>query len=541
MRSASMGAMDGKSARTPSGSKGPKLRLEDFEKKIHVRELRMEDYDELIELQKQCFPGMVTWSREQLQSQISTFAAGQLCVEYKGQVVASSSSLMVDHDSHSEWHNWREISANGTISNHDPEGDTLYGIEIMVHPRFRGLKLARRLYEARKRLARQLNLARIIIGGRIPGYGPHAEKMSARDYVEMVSRRGVYDPVLTTQLANGFVLKRLIPDYLPTDAESRGYATFLEWPNLDYVPDPKKTHQVVSLVRICAVQYQMRLVKSFEEFATQCEYFLDTASDKRSDFVVFPELLTTQLLGFIQARSPSEAARKLAEQTPQYLDLFSRMAVKYNVNIVGGSQFSVEDGELHNAAYLFRRDGTIGKQYKLHVTPSERRWWGVQPGHKLEVFETDRGKVAILVCYDVEFPELARMAVGKGAQILLVPFNTDDRDGYLRVRYCAQARCVENHVYVAISGCVGNLPFVDNADVHYAQSAILTPTDVSFARDGIAAECTPNIETLVIHDVDVELLRRRRVRGTVHNWDDRRKDMYRILFRDEPGGTEREV
>jgi predicted amidohydrolase len=94
---------------------------------------------------------------------------------------------------------------------------------------------------------------------------------------------------------------------------------------------------------------------------------------------------------------------------------------------------------------------------------------------------------------------------------------------------------------VAISGCVGNLPFVDNADVHYGQSGIFTPADVSFARDGIAAECTPNIEALVIHDVDIELLRRRRIRGTVQNWEDRRKDLYRVVYRDGTDGPEKDA
>ncbi len=531
--------MRGPEARIVEGVAG--IRLEDFENKIRVRPLTIDDFDALIEMQTASFPGMQTWHREQIESQMRVFPAGQLCIEYRGEIVASASSLIVDFDEYSDWHNWREISSGGTIANHDPEGDTLYGIEIMVHPEFRGLKLARRLYEARKNLARRFNLARIIIGGRIPGYGKNAEEMSARDYVEKVMKRGMYDPVLTTQLANGFVLKRLIPDYMPTDLESRGYATFLEWTNFDYVPDPKRTLQAVALVRICAVQYQMRLIHSFEEFATQCEYFVDTASEKRSDFVVFPELLTTQLLSFIKASAPSESVRRLDEITPRYLELFSRLSIKHNVNIIGGSQFSVENGELHNVSYLFRRDGTIGKQYKLHVTPSERRWWGVQPGNTLEVFDTDRGKIAILICYDIEFPEIARIAVGKGAQILFVPFNTEDREGYLRVRYCAQARCVENHVYVAISGCVGNLPFVDNADVHYGQSGIFTPSDVSFARDGIAAECTPNIETLVIHDVDVELLRRRKMRGTVQNWEDRRTDLYRVNYNEGPGTPERQV
>ena len=513
----------------------------DFEKKIQIRPLRIEDFDQLVALQELCFPGMVHWSRAQIESQLTLFPEGQIGIECDGRLVASSSSLVVDFDLYSEWHNWREISAGGFITNHQSDGDTLYGLEIMVDPEYRGLRLARRLYAARKDLARRLNLARIIIGGRIPGYGQYADQLPAREYVERVVQRGLYDPVLTTQVANGFVLKRLIPDYFPSDVESRGYATFLEWTNIDHVPDPQKRLQAVSLVRICAVQYQMRLVKSFEEFAMHCEYFLDTASENRADFALFPELITTQLLPLIDPKRPSEAARRLAELTPRYLDFFTRMSIKYNVNVVAGSQFTLDNEALYNTAFLFRRDGTIERQAKLHVTPSERRWWGVQPGSRLDVFNTDRGRVAILLCYDIEFPELARIATGQGAQILFVPFNTDNRDGYLRVRYCAQARCVENDVYVAISGCVGNLPFVANADVHYAQSGIFTPLDFSFARDGIAAECTPNIETVIMHDVDLELLRRHRSRGTVVNWSDRRRDLYRLVYRSAPESAEREV
>ena len=520
---------------------GEEIRLEDFERKIALRQLRLEDYEQLVAMQQRCFPGMPTWGRDQVESQLRVFPEGQFVIEYEGLVVASAACLVVDFDLYSEWHNWREMSDNGYIRNHDPEGDTLYGIEIMVHPDYRGLKLARRLYAARRDLAVRMNLARSIVGGRIPGYGRFADRMSAREYAERVIAGELYDPVLTTQVANGFVLKRLIPNYLPGDSDSRGYATFLEWTNLDYVPDPKKRLQHVSIVRICTVQYEMRHVPDFQGFADQCEFFIDTASDYKSDFVLFPELMTTQLLSFTKARHPNEAARKLADFTSRYLELFTEMAIKYDVNIVGGSQFTLEEGVLRNCSFLFRRDGTIERQEKIHVTPSERRWWGVTPGEGVHVFDTDRGKIAILVCYDIEFPELSRIAAGKGARILFCPFNTDNREGYMRIRYCALARCVENHVYVAISGCTGNLPFVDNADVHYAQSGIFTPADFSFARDGIAAECTPNVETLVIRDVDLELLRRHKLRGTVQNWNDRRTDLYRVSYRDEVGGEERSI
>lgn len=514
------------------------IRIEDFEREIVLRPLVIDDYPALVEMQAQCFPGMQTWAREQIVSQLDVFPEGQLAIEYEGELVATASSLIVDFEDYSEWHAWKEIADNGFIRNHDVDGDTLYGIEMMVHPDYRGLKLARRLYAGRRDLARRFNLARSIVGGRIPGYHDWADELTAREYAERVIDGQIYDPVLTTQTANGFVLKQLIPSYFPSDEASRGYATFLEWTNLDYVADPKHRYQRVHNVRVGSVQYLMRSVDSIDDFEAQCTFFIDAASDYKSDFVVFPELFTTQMLSFLRPQvRPQEAARELAKLTPRYLEFFTQMAIKFNVNIVAGSQFVLENEHLYNVAYLFHRDGGIDEQKKIHITPSERRWWGVTPGDEIEVFETDRGKVAILICYDIEFPELARAAAAKGAQILFVPFNTNDRDGYLRVRTCAQARCIENHVYTVVSGCTGNLPFVDNADVHYAQSGIFTPQDVPFARDGVAAECTPNIETLVVRDVDIEQLRRHRLRGTVQNWNDRRLDLYKVVFESE--GKER--
>jgi len=516
------------------------LDLEEFAWNIRVRQLTIDDYDALIAMQQKCFPGMQPWARDQIESQLAIFPQGQLCVECDDKLAASSSSLILDYDPKLEWHNWKKVADAGYIRNHNPKGDTLYGIEIMVDPEFRGMKLSRRLYDARKELCREMNLARIIIAGRIPGYHKFADKLTAREYIEEVMEKAVYDQVLTAQLSNGFALQGLIPDYFPSDVQSRGYATFLEWLNLDYKPGAKRRyHLPVEPIRTCIVQYQMRSVKSFDEFAQQCEYFLDVASDYKCDFLLFPELFTTQLLSCVEPTRPGLAARRLAEFTPQYLELFTEMAVKYNVNVIGGSHFVVEDGTLYNISYLFRRDGSIGKQYKIHITPSERKWWGVNPGDKVEVFDTDCGRIAIQICYDIEFPESTRIAAQKGAQIIFVPFNTDTRHGYLRVRHCALARCIENHLYVAISGCTGNLPFVENADIHYAQSGIFTPADIEFARDAVAAECNPNVETVIIHDLDLELLRHHRETGSVQNWNDRRRDLYKIVYQED--GHSREV
>ncbi|MBX2811493.1 MAG: carbon-nitrogen hydrolase [Myxococcales bacterium] len=505
-----------------------KLDLERFEKRLRLRRTRPQDFGDIVAIGQRCFPGMEPWTLEHIESQLHIFPEGQMSIEVDGTLAASCSTLVVASVDYAEdWHDWAKVSDDGFIRNHDPEGDVLYGIEIQVDPAFRGIRLARRLYDARKELACRLNLRSIIIGGRIPGYGEHAHRLTARAYVDEVIAKQLHDPVLTTQLANGFVLKRLIPNYLPSDEASCGYATFLEWPNLDYQqPNRRRFARAVEPVRLAVVQYEVRPVESFKAFAQQAEFFVDVAADKSADFILFPELFTTQLLSVRASKRAEEGARMVSEYTESYLELLANLAVRYNINIVGGSQFTVEDERLYNVAYLFRRNGTLEKQYKLHITGDERRWWGLQGGNEIHTFLTDRGKVAILVGYDVQFPELGRLVAEAGARLVFVPFTAGDRAEYLTYRICARARAVENHVYVVTSGVVGNLPFVDNADVHYAVSGIYTPSDVSFARDGIAAETTPNIEAVLVQDLDMELLRRHQQTGTFRNLLDRRHDVY---------------
>ncbi len=143
----------------------------------------------------------------------------------------------------------------------------------------------------------------------------------------------------------------------------------------------------------------------------------------------------------------------------------------------------------------------------------------------LRVIDTPHGRIAVLICYDIEFPELSRVVCEAGADIQFVPSCTDDRQGYLRVRYCCHAPAIENQVYVAMTSTVGNLP-VDGLGLHYGQASILTPSDFPFARDGIAAEGTPNIEQIVIADVNTALLQEVRINGSVIPRDDKRRDVY---------------
>jgi hypothetical protein len=155
------------------------LKLADFESRLRVRPMRVDDYEALVTLQVKCFAGEPPWTLAHVESMIAHFPQGQICIELDEELVASSCSLIVDFGDYDDWHSWREIADDGFIRNHDPDGDTLYGIEIMVDPELRGYRLSRRLYGARKALARDLNLRRIIVGGRIPGYSPSPSRAAA--------------------------------------------------------------------------------------------------------------------------------------------------------------------------------------------------------------------------------------------------------------------------------------------------------------------------------------------------------------------------
>ena len=285
-------------------------------KRVLVRPMRVSDIEAVRALQRRCFPGIEPWDPDQLISQIQRFGPGQLCVEYGGKLVATSSSLLVDGEDFAGVHTYGEASDDGYIRNHDPDGDTLYGIDIAVDPALRGMRLARRIYEARKELAREHNLRAILIAGRIPGYHRHAASMTADEYVRRVMRKELKDPVMTAQLANGFAVREVIVGYLPNDKESCGHAVLMEWLNPGHTPE---SGSLPRTARVAAVQYQMRNIPSFDAFAQQCAFFIEAASEYRADFVLFPELLTNQLQALVTApgsprggstSSPSATSRR---------------------------------------------------------------------------------------------------------------------------------------------------------------------------------------------------------------------------------------
>ena len=249
-------------------------------------------------------------------------------------------------------------------------GDAMYGLDALIAPEYRGYRLGRRLYEARKELCRQHNLRAILAGGRIPNYHEHAHEMSAAEYLEAVRERKIYDPILTFQLSNDFQVTRLLKRYMPEDEKSQGYATLLEWKNIFFEPDTNVIRSRKTQVRIGAIQWQMREVESVDELLKQVEYFIDAVSDYKSDFVLFPEFFNAPLIGLSPDQSnQTEAIRFLASFTDRFINEMSQFAVSYNINVITGSMPVIEDEIVYNVSYLCRRDGTVEEQKKSTLPP----------------------------------------------------------------------------------------------------------------------------------------------------------------------------
>lgn len=468
------------------------------------------------------------WSEDHIRTLLKKFAEGQICVLVNGEIAGCALSIVVDYSNFRDSHTFMEITGNESFDTHNEDGDVLYGIDVFVHPEYRGMRVGRRLYDARKDLCEQLNLKSIIAGGRLPSYSKYSDQLSPKQYIQKVKTKELYDPTLSFQLSNDFHVKKVLKGYLPGDEESLEYAALIEWNNIYYEPSDKYVDLPKTVFRLGLVQWQMRPTPSLKAMQEQIEFFVDVVSGYKCDFILFPELFNAPLMAEFNHMEEAYAIRELAKYTEPLREIFQEYAINYNVNIITGSMPVVSRGKLYNKGFLCRRDGTYETYEKIHMTPAEVSAWGMSGGRKIQAFDTDCGRIGVLICYDVEFPELGRLLADEGVQLLFVPFLTDTQNGYMRVRHCAQARAIENECYVAIAGSVGNLPKVNNMDIQFAQSGVFTPSDFAFPTNGVKAEATQNSEMTLIADVDVDLLKELHTYGSVRNLKDRRKDLYTL-------------
>lgn len=497
---------------------------------IELAYLTSEDYEELKKAMIGAYPEMQNeyWRKKDLEKLRAVFQEGQVVIKVNDIIAGCALSIIVREGLAHKNHTYQEITGDETFSTHDPKGAILYGIEIFVKPEYRDLRLGRRLYDYRKELCERLNLKGIMLGGRIPNYHKYAEDLTPKQYIEKVRHKEIYDPVLSFQLANDFHPARVMKKYLDADKDSNQFAILMEWDNIYYEEPISEPVTAKKVVRLGLIQWQMRPYNDMDDLMRQVEYFVDSVSGYRCDFALFPEFFNAPLMAKDNHLSEAEAIRNLAQFTPIIRDRFLELAISYNINIVTGSMPVVRDDNLYNIGFVCKRDGHVEVYEKLHITPEEVKIWGLRGGNKLQTFDTDCGKIGVLICYDSEFPELARLMADEGMDILFIPFLTDTQTAFSRVKNCAQARAIENECYVAIAGSVGNLPNVHNMDIQYAQSMVLTPCDYAFSADGIKAQATPNTEMILVADVDLDLLHELNKMGSVRNLNDRRHDLFEL-------------
>lgn len=263
----------------------------------------------------------------------------------------------------------------------------------------------------RRDLCRRLNLRRILGGGRLWRYSEYVDLLTPQEYVAQVKEGEIADPVLGFQLREGFVVRGIMKNYI-RDPKSCNHTSLIEWLNPDYQVDPGEERNV----RVACVQYQMRRIADFDEFAAQVRYFAETAGeDYGAEFVVFPGFLSVQLLSALEPIGSREGIRKLSGFTGQFFELMASLAKEQGLYLIAGSHpVAQEDGSLHNVAMIFRPDGSYVSQPKLHITPSERTWWGITGGDSLIVVQTPKARIGVLICYDVEFRQGKRFFVDAG-------------------------------------------------------------------------------------------------------------------------------
>lgn len=477
------------------------------------------------------------WEAGHVASQLAAFPDGQLGVEVDGKLVGVCSSLIVHlgRDGYRP-HTHAGITDGGYFYAHDPNADTLYVAQLCVAPAWQPFDIAAELVREVQALCQKLGLRRLVSAVAASGDASYGASSAA-------NLRGFF-------LARDFVNVCTLRGYHHTSSGAAD-AELMAWVNESYQP----SRRTPGVVRLAMVQHRMRGVRNFDAFARQIEYFVEAARGYAADFVLFPEFTSMQLLSTEGlAGLPSRAGVSLLTgQAKAVFGLFSSLAKRHGLTIIGGSHpvAMAKTGEIaanaevaanpdaagnadeviHNVCPIALPDGRVFMQPKLHITPSEREAWDIVGGDRLAVLETPVAKIGVLICYDSEFPEAARHLADQGVDILFVPYCTDDRQGHLRVRWCCQARAVENQIYVATAGVIGNLPGAAGMDVHYGRAAVFTPSDFSFARDGVQAEADPNVETLLVTELDLANLYRAREHGSVRPRRDRRPDLFEMTTR----------
>lgn len=277
-------------------------------------------------------------------------------------------------------------------------------------------------------------------------------------------------------------------------------------------------------IRIAAAQYDISFLRDWHEYENKIGRWVDQAACNGAQLLLFPEYGSMELASLFSKevqRSLGKQLESMQTLLERFSGLFRSLSAHYNVYIQAGTfPVKLEDGSFRNRAFLFDPEGHAPYQDKLQMTRFENEQWFIRSGSDIQIFETRFGRVGINVCYDSEFPLIARKQVEAGANLILVPSCTDTLAGYNRVRIGCQARALENQCYVVQSPTVGEALWSEAVDINIGAAAIYTPVDYGFPDDGVLAMGELNKAQWVFADLALKKIETVREEGQVFNYRD---------------------
>lgn len=273
-------------------------------------------------------------------------------------------------------------------------------------------------------------------------------------------------------------------------------------------------------MKLALAQYPIDFHESWAAYARKLTVWVNGAADAGARVLVFPEYASLELASLLEGEVQADVTRQLPALQPfltAYLKLHQKLALARDVYLLAGS-FPVEvSGKYLNRAFFFGPSGQSGFQDKLVMTRFEAEKWGVSAGTHLTLFETPLGRIGVTICYDAEFPQLARALAGAGADVLLVPSATETPSGYHRVKVGGRARALENQLYVAHAPLVGAAPWNEAVDLSVGAAGLYGPVDHGFAENGVLTTGEWNAPGWVYADLDLAKLKTVRADGTTLN------------------------
>lgn len=272
--------------------------------------------------------------------------------------------------------------------------------------------------------------------------------------------------------------------------------------------------------RVAAAQYPVDRPNGWAAYEAKLARWVAEAAAGGAALAVFPEYGAMELAALDPATMGDLAASidSVSRLLPQVDALHARLAAEHGLHVLAASApRRLADGTVRNTARLFAPNGKVAMQDKRVMTRFEREQWGVTGGEGLTVFDTALGRLAVLICYDSEFPLLARAAVEAGAEVLLVPSCTDTLHGYWRVRIGAQARALEGQCFAVQAPTVGEAPWSPAVDVNRGAAGVYGPPDRGCPEDGVLALGTEGAAGWVYADLDLALVAQLRADGSVLN------------------------